>query len=172
MRTRTTISQTHPHWLGGSGLGWLLAALVLGQPALAGEEAGSAEPAPPVVDLDRLLQLPSSYSSSSALGGAELGGANAEQWRARFVEADQQLTTAKSDLADAKRLMEENAGSGGDWNMSAPGVQASSGKDSASGLPLRQRIRKLREEVDEAERSKRGLEVEADLAGVPARWRE
>jgi hypothetical protein len=127
----------------------------------------------PNVGLDQLLQLPDSYSTGAAsTGEVELAGASAPEWRVRFAEADEQIGTSKRELVEAQRLMETNANGSSQWNLSAPGVQADASQDSSTGLPLRQRIRRLREDVAEAERSKRALEVEADLAGVPDSWRQ
>ena len=143
-----------------------------GEDATLSKEPTGVEPVPPV-GLDQLLRLPDSYS----LGGAgkadtEVAGSNAPEWRERFAEADARVDQAKAQLAKAQKTLASNASDSSQWNLSAPGVKATTTKDSTTGLPLRQQIRRSREEVEAAERDKRALEVEADLAGVPAQWRE
>lgn len=155
---------------------WLLAGVLLaGIQALAQEDpAGSAgavtaDVAPaPNIGLDRLLQLPDSYATGSqTTGQTGVTGATASQWRSRFSEADERIEDSKRQLLEAQRLLESNASSSSQWNLSAPGVQADASQDSSTGLPLRTRIRRLRQQLEQAEHDKRALEVEADLAGVP-----
>jgi hypothetical protein len=139
------------------------------QPPKAAEaaEPGSGDPEP--VALDRLLQLPESYGVEG--GEPPSGGASASDWRARFADADEELALARRSLADAQRELEATAGDSSQWQISAPGVRADA-ENSGTGLANRQRVRRYREEVEEAERRRRALEIEADLAGVPAPWRE
>ena len=53
--------------------------------------------------------------------------------------------------------------------MSAPGAQAGA-ENSPVSFRLRQELRKQRDELAAAERRLNELEVEANLAGVPAEW--
>lgn len=136
-----------------------------------GPSKAAAEPtvAPaPNVGLDQLLRLPDAYDQAGSQ--RRVGGASADEWRSRFQDADEELAEARRNLNESRRSMEEASTDSSEWQMAAPGGKANSDN---SGLSVqgRQRIRRYREELEEAERRRRALEVEADLAGVPAEWR-
>ncbi len=64
----------------------------------------------------------------------------------------------------------EVAGDSGQWSVAAPGTTPNP-ENTPLSYKLRQEIRRQREEVERAERRLRALEIEADLAEVPAEWR-
>lgn len=135
------------------------------------EPAGAASGASQQpVALDRLLQLPDSYGVEKK--EPVKGGATASDWRARFDEADTKVAEAKQALAEAQRELEAQAVDSSQWQISAPGVRADAEQSGATGLAGRQRVRRHREEVENAERRRRALDVEADLARVPDDWRK
>ena len=98
-------------------------------------------------------------------------GATPGEWKARFAAARQDLADAHAALDESREKLEELAGEANNWQMSAPGVAAN-----ASGNPLSyqlsQEMRRGREEVERAEGRLRELQIEANLAGVPADWHE
>ena len=136
------------------------------------EAAPEAEPeaeAPPATDveLDALLKLPNTLDFREE----RKGGAGAGDWRRRFRESDERIVRAKRKLAEVDAQLDEAAeGGGSQWQMAPPGQQAS-GEVGPLSFKLREALRRARAEVEEAERARRALEVEADLAGVPAAWR-
>ena len=56
--------------------------------------------------------------------------------------------------------------------MTAPGVQATTQTESTANFSLTQEVKHQREEVTRTQKHLRDLEVEANLAGVPADWRQ
>jgi hypothetical protein len=125
--------------------------------------------------LDALLQLPRGYGVQS---GPRVAGTSEAEWRRRFAKARQELTTAEQQLAETKRELDEEAGSGGasQWAVAPPGASNSGGgavgpNNSPVSFRLRQALRSQREEVEQKKRALRDLGIEADLAGVPPGWR-
>ena len=133
--------------------------------------AGS-EPPPPKVDIDRLLRLPTSYTSGSYDDGApRQRGATASDWRRRFAEADEALDGAKRNLSDAQSKLEHTAADSAQWQMGAPGLGTPDADHATVSYKLRAQIRTLRDELEVAEKKRKDLAIEADLAGVPDTWR-
>lgn len=151
----------------GGLLGWVVLATLLALAAVAQEETGGGGEAAPPVELDRLLQLPSSKDYTVE----RRGGRTAGEWRRRFAELRRALAEERAALADAERRQEELAGSTDAWKVAPnlPGVGAPS-TEAPLDYGLRQEIRRHRAEIERLERQLRELEIEADLAGVPAAW--
>jgi hypothetical protein len=126
-----------------------------------------AAPPPPDVDLDRLLRLPTSYTSQAQ----RHRGATASDWRARFAEADGGLEASRSRLSDAQKKMEHTAADSAQWQMGAPGLGNPDAEHATVSYKLRAEIRTLRDELTQAEKRRKDLTIEADLAGVPDSWR-
>ena len=159
-------------WRGGvlgllGGLGLALAAW--GQ----GAEGSDS----PVVPLNDLLKLPPRLALPGAL--ERHGGATKAEWQARFVEAREDIVKAEKFLAKSRKALEEKVADGGAWRLTAPGLGSARPEDQTSPLnpnvpadyKLSQEVRRGREEVDRSGRHLQDLEVEANLAGVPERWR-
>lgn len=146
--------------------GVLLGGLLLAGSAPAQDPA--AEPPPPAVELDRLLQLPSSLDYSVETRGGDTPG----EWRSRFRTLRDALTEERAALRDAEARMEEAAGSAAAWQVAPPIPGASANPDAPLDYQLRQEIKRRRAEIDRLERELSELEIEANLAGVPADWRE
>jgi hypothetical protein len=163
---------------GRASLRSLRRAVAIGLAALAGASPGLAQPqpragdptAPPAgkVDLDQLLQLPDSLD----YGVERRGGATRSEWRSRFHEARKGLEEARSSLADAQEALAKRAGSSDGWAMAPPGLPAEAAGNDANTVRLREEVRRQRAEVSRAETRLRDLDVEANLAGIPADWRE
>ena len=152
-------------WRGG------LAALALA--LCQGLAAGGAEPeaestAPPAVDLDRLLQLPASVE----VPREQIGSATKSQWRARFASARAEHEAARTGLEAAQQKLGTLAGSSEAWQMAVPGAGVAGASDAPLDYQLTQELRRQREDLARSERHLRELTIEADLAGVPAEWRE
>ncbi len=131
----------------------------------------TATPSGNIPDLDALLHLPPNFVSQEPRAVA---GAGESVWRKRFEKADWDLTEATARLADTKRELEAVAEKGGatQWSMAAPGGGGDSTPNASPlSFKLRQQLRGDRERVTVTERAKRELQIEADLAGVPQRWR-
>jgi len=122
--------------------------------------------APPQVGLDQLLRLPKSYDAGS---GERRSGETAVEWRTRFATATQQLETAREALRRAQAELESAVGEVSSWQVSAPGGGQS--EVGPANFAARAKVKKKRADVERAERKLRELEVEADLADVPAGWR-
>ena len=148
--------------------GWrMLALLVVAVPLSGiGGPRAAAEPPAPKVDLGRLLKLPDSYSqpleSRRGLGQA--------QWRSRFETARLDLRSARTALEKAQRELGEVATDSSQWSVAAPGTTPNP-ENTPLSYKLRQEIRRQRDVIERAERKLRALEIEADLAEVPAQWR-
>lgn len=132
-----------------------------GEPA-----SGEVDAPPPAVGLDQLLRLPESYQSDAELRG----GATPADWRSRFSELHESIASARSRLVELDRKLEGMAGDSGAWQAAAPGGQ--SAESGPVSYKLRQDIRRTRDEIEQAERDLRALDVEADLASVPEEWRQ
>jgi hypothetical protein len=118
------------------------------------------------VGLDKLLRLPNSFEADID----RRGGATASQWRLRFQKARDGVEEAKKQLAKTEQELDKISVSSTSWQVSAPG--ASDPQTSPLSLRLRQDVKGHRLEIEEAERALRSLDVGADLAAVPAEWRE
>ena len=156
----------------------------------AAEASAQADPEPPAAEivvpripsgvpgdgapgLDALLSVPKDYLQPK---GRVVGGAGEDEWRRRFTQVHKRLERAQTALDETKGALDNAAvGTGGSqWAVAPPG--ASGGGPSASDSPLsfklRQELLRNREQLEEAERALRELRIEADLAGVPADWRD
>jgi hypothetical protein len=121
--------------------------------------------------LDALLHLPSNFISQEPRAVA---GAGESVWRGRFEKANREFSEAQTALEETQRELEGVAQSVGSsqWSIAAPGGESgASPTTSPLSFRLRQRLRGDRELVDATQKAKRELQIEADLAGVPQRWR-
>ncbi len=134
-----------------------------------GEEATRAEPAPAQgqpAELDRLLKLPAGQS----YGVDRRGGLSRGEWRARFIEVQDALANERKGLEEAEAKLDETASSASNWQVApVPGMQPS--PDAPLDYQLRVSIRRHKSEIERLERKLKQLEIEANLAGVPAEWR-
>ena len=146
---------------------WLLAGAMMAISASA-PSAESGNDVEPVVDLDLLLRLPDSYVADDE----RRGGASRGEWRARFFEVRENLDELRDQIDRLQAKMEGLAGESGTWAAGAPGLAAPDPKNSTLSYKLHQDIRRVREEIGDAERKARDLRVQADLADVPETWRE
>lgn len=132
----------------------------------------STRPKGDVPGLDMLLQLPSGFVTEEP---QIVAGVGETEWRRRFTTAERDLSEARASLENTKRELDEIAGSGGSsqWAISAPGGGGGEATPTNSPLSfkLRQQIREDRDRIVVGERAVRELRIEADLAGVPRRWR-
>lgn len=121
--------------------------------------------------LDALLQLPSGYQAQPP---PPVAGATEAEWRRRFAKAQGELAEAREELERAKRELDAVAegGASSQWAVAPPGASNSGGgSTSPLSFKLRQELRRSRSRVEAAEKAVRELTIEADLAGVPERWR-
>jgi hypothetical protein len=142
--------------------------LVWGLAPAAPAQEGSAPPAPaPQVELDKLLQLPTSLDYSVENRGRYTPG----EWRSQFQEVREKLESERTALGEAEARLEEVASSAGGYQIAPPipGMQASA--DAPLDFQLRQEINRHREEIEHLEHRLQELEIEANLAGVPEEWR-
>lgn len=132
-------------------------------PAHAQEATPAAEqPA----DLERLLTLP----GGDRYGVDRRGGLSRGEWRSRFTEVQDALASERKALSEAEGRLDEAAGSASNWQMApVPGMQPS--PDAPLDYQLRVAIRRHKSEIERLERKLKQLEIEANLAGVPAEWR-
>lgn len=128
---------------------------------------GAVPPAAAQPELDRLLKLPDSMQYSSE----ERGGATRSEWRSRFVEARTSVVEGEKALEKAQSQLATVVGSKSEWQFSPPGLPAQTDEHSTTSFQLRQDVKRKRDEVDRARARLRELEVEANLAGIPADWR-
>jgi hypothetical protein len=129
---------------------------------LAAASGAAAQP-----ELDRLLKLPESMSYSAE----KKGGATRNEWRSRFAEARASVVEGEKALEKAQKEQAAVAGSKSEWQFTPPGLPAQSDENSTTSFQLRQEVKRKRDEVDRARVRLRELEVEANLAGIPADWR-
>jgi hypothetical protein len=131
------------------------------------ERSGPEEGVEPV-ELDRLLQLPSSMSFDRQTRN----GASSDDWRARFRASHKELRAAQAQVDATRKALDEAAGAGGSsqWQMGPPG--ANNTEVTPVSFKLREELRASRERLEEAERQHRELVIQADLAGVPDEWRQ
>lgn len=130
--------------------------------ALVAASGATAQP-----EIDRLLKLPESMSYSSE----KKGGATRNEWRSRFAEARASVTQGEKALEKAQKEQATVAGSKSEWQFTPPGLPVQSDENSTTSFQLRQEVKRKRDEVDRARVRLRELEVEANLAGIPADWR-
>jgi hypothetical protein len=152
-------------WLGG------LAALVLALgdvPSAAGAEPEPKAQPPPAVELDRLLKLP----PTDEVQREQIGSATKSQWRARFASARAEHDAALAGLEAAQKKLGMVAEDSEAWQMAPPGAGAVGASEAPVDYQLRQEVRRQREDLIRSEKNLRELTIEADLAGVPADWRE
>jgi hypothetical protein len=154
----------------GRGAAVLGLALALAAGGARGEPPTPEGDAPPPIALDRLLKLPPPSGESAA--GGRIGNATKGEWRARFASARAERDAARDALGKAQKELEEVAGETEAWQIAPPGAGASNASDAPVSYSLRQEVRRQREEVARSERRLQELTVEADLAGVPADWRD
>jgi hypothetical protein len=146
-----------------------LAALALGHALAAGgaEPEGGAAP-PPTVGLDRLLKVPDSVE----LPSQQIGSASKNQWRARFASARSEHDAAQKALEATQKKLGTVAGESDAWQIAPPGAGAQAASEAPIDYQLKQELRRQREDLERSEKHLRELTIEADLAGVPADWRE
>jgi hypothetical protein len=146
-----------------------LAAVLLLAAGPAGAEEAAASDAAPAAEgaaLERLLTLP----DAGSYGVDRRGGLSRGEWRARFLEITQALAAERQALTEAEGRLDEAAGSASNWQMApVPGMQPS--PDAPLDYQLRVAIRRHRSEIERLEHKLKQLEIEANLAGVPAEWR-
>ena len=92
------------------------------------------------------------------------------QWWSRFETARLDLRSARTALEKAQRELGEVATDSSQWSVAAPGTTPNP-ENTPLSYKLRQEIRRQRDVIERAERKLRALEIEADLAEVPAQWR-
>jgi hypothetical protein len=147
----------------------VLAAVLFASAAAAAAEDGAAPQAPAEAEaaaLERLLTLP----DADSYGVDRRGGLSRGEWKARFEEIAQALASERQALSEAEGRLDEAAGSASNWQMAPmPGMQPS--PDAPLDYQLRVAIRRHRSEIERLERKLKQLEIEANLAGVPAEWR-
>lgn len=159
-----------PDWNRFGALPGALAALVLCHALAAGaEEPAGAAPPPPTVGLDRLLKLPSDVEVSRD----EIGSSTRTQWRSRFASARAEQQAAQTALDATQKKLGTAAGEADAWQIAPPGVGAASAASEAPvDYQLKAEMRRQRGDLARSEKVLRELTIEADLAGVPADWRE
>jgi hypothetical protein len=137
-----------------------------GSPDRPASASQASAPQAPAVGLDSLLRLP---SSTAPVEPPRTGGASRQEWQERFATARADVESARQAIDQAQRELAQLADSGAAWQMSAPGASAGT-ENSPVSFRLRQELRHQRDELASAERRLTELEVEANLAGVPAEW--
>jgi hypothetical protein len=143
-------------------------ALAPAAPAAGADPEPKTQP-PPAVELDRLLKLPSTVEVQRE----QIGSATRSQWRARFASARAEHEAALAGLESAQKKLGEVAETSEAWQMAPPGAGATGGaSETPVDYQLRQEVRRQREDLIRSEKNLRELTIEADLAGVPADWRE
>ena len=95
------------------------------------------------------------------------------EWRLRYRELRRGLEYEEKALEDAQAELSKIASTADAWTLAAPipggGAAAT---DAPLDYQLRQEIKRHKAEVEHLERALRELDVRADLAGVPAEWRQ
>lgn len=146
-----------------AGAASLLAAVPSGAEDTAPARPPDTGGAPPPVSLDRLLKLPSSTDYQVE----RRAGLTRGEWRARFERLDAALAEEKKGLASAQAELDRVAGSADQWLVGPPGM---TNTDAPLDYRLRQEISRRKQEIERLETQRRELEVEANLAAVPADW--
>ena len=152
-------------WTGG--LAALALALGHAVAAADAEPETKASP-PPAVELDRLLKLP----PSDEIPRVQIGSATKNQWRARFASARAEHDAALASLEAVQKKLGTVAEETDSWQIAPPGSGVKGASDAPVDYQLKQEMRRQREDLTRSEKNLRELTIEADLAGVPADWRE
>jgi len=152
-----------------SGLALVALVVALARPAWAEEPAAADPPPAPAVGLDRLLKLPPAPIDAAP---ERAGSATKSEWRARFTSARLERDAAQTALDAAIDKIGAAAGDTESWQVTPPGAGKAQSTEAPVNYQLRQEIRRQREELARAERQLQDLTIQADLAGVPANWRE
>ena len=161
MKWRRKFTRTWKRGVGALGLLWLAVPLA---GAAAAEPEAELPPEP--VSLDRLLTLPAVLPIESS----ERAGQTRAEWSDRFEEADEEVMAAEADLEESLDKLSKLVGKTSNWKVGAPGMPAGPSDSSPVDYGLKQEIKRKRENVVLAERKRRDLIVEANLAGVPEDW--
>ena len=132
------------------------------------ESDGLPSPAPvPEVRLESLLKLPSTWKG----GEEKRQGLSAGQWRARFSELAEERLAVEQEVDQARDELDGmvEGGTGGPWQMAAPG--SNNTEVTPMSFKHRELIRDGKEQLTNIRRRERSLHIEADIAGVPSTWR-
>ena len=132
-----------------------------------GGGARSQGQSPPPVELDA-LQLPAAVEAPRE----QIGGAPKSQWRSRFASARAELQAAQTGLEASQKKLGEVAEGSEAWQIAPPGAGPKGASEAPVDYALRQEVRRQREDLTRSEKNLRELTIEADLAGVPADWRD
>lgn len=141
---------------------WLVVATTAQAEAGASQATGNA----PKVDLGRLLKLPDSYAKPAE----SRRGMGRPEWEVRFESVRLELAESHAALEAAQTELGKAAGESSQWSVAAPGTSPNP-ENTPLSYKLRQEIRRNREIIERNEKKLRSLEIEADLAEVPANWR-
>ena len=141
---------------------WLVVATTAHAEAGASQATGNA----PKVDLGRLLKLPDSYAKPAE----SRRGMGRPEWEVRFESVRLELAESHAALEAAQTELGNAAGDSSQWSVAAPGTSPNP-ENTPLSYKLRQEIRRNREIIERNEKKLRSLEIEADLAEVPANWR-
>lgn len=132
----------------------------------------AADPDAPV-SLQQLLKLPSGTGTEAKI--EKRGGYTRAEWDERFRQVHAEHRKAETQLAATRAALEKKvATDGGQWRVGAPGLGGAVSAEAAESpldYRLTQELRRNRDELARTERRIQDLEVEANLAGVPADWR-
>jgi hypothetical protein len=149
-----------------SFLFFLVVGLVVATTAQAEAGASQATGNAPKVDLGRLLKLPDSYAKPTE----SRRGMGRSEWEVRFESVRLELAESQAALEAAQTELGNAAGDSSQWSVAAPGTSPNP-ENTPLSYKLRQEIRRNREIIERSEKKLRSLEIEADLAEVPANWR-
>jgi hypothetical protein len=118
--------------------------------------------------LDSLLTLPGDRTYTVE----RRAGLTSGEWRAKFDRARSDLVEAEVALEDAELRMDEAAKRGA-WKVAPPipGQDQGAPGETSLDFKTRQEIRRHRAEIERLESRMKDLEIEANLAAVPADWR-
>lgn len=152
-----------PLGLAAAGLMAVLWSAVV-PPALAQEDGE------PTVPLDQLLKIPSSVPAVEGQT-ARRGGNTKSEWQSLYARAIGNVERAERQLEETRTALDERVGESSSWQMAAPGIGGGGPTDSPVDYKLSQDLRRHREELRASQRRLQELDVEANLAGVPAHWR-
>lgn len=115
------------------------------------------------------MKLPSNLE----FGAGERGGMTPGEWRARYRDLRAALEFEREGLKAAQAELSKIASTSEAWTLAAPipgGTGAAA--DAPLDYQLRQEIHRRKGEIEHLEHALRDLDVRADLAGVPAEWRQ
>jgi hypothetical protein len=119
--------------------------------------------APAILDLDRLLRVPSAPAQESQ----RLGGRTRRAWYEEFERVRVDVAELEKRIQASQATLRTKASS--DWGFTPAGASAPTDPET---LKLRADLRRDRQSLDTARQRMRDLEVEASLAGVPDDWRQ